>query len=117
MKSITRVVLAALAAAVVLAGCTTSQVPRPQSSQIKAGQSRAEVIKLIGKPKWEMEMPRFAASATGWKCSAWDQRTVPVMIWFDEYTNTVHTRIRQEIQVYLDREGKVCEVGRFETRW
>ena len=117
MKSRTRTGLAALAAVALLAGCTTDKVPRPQYAQIKPGQTRAEVIKLIGKPKWEMEIPRFAASATGWKCTAWDQRTVPVMIWFDEYNNTVHVHVQQEIQVYLDREGKVCQASKGETRW
>ena len=107
-----------LIVAALLAGCTTSEAPRQQYIQIKAGQSRAEVIKLLGRPTWNFEkMPRFATAPIGWNCSAWDQRTLPVMIWFDEYTNPVHVRIEQEIQVYLKPDGTVCKVDKFERRW
>lgn len=109
-------VLALTAIALLVTGCggPLKTTPFNARQQLKPGEStRKDVLRLLGKPEQEADIPRFMlpAEITD-KCLAWNEYRLRALIYRKyDYLNTYFQTTRQETQVYLNPQGKVCASG------
>lgn len=107
---------AVLIAAALLTACggPLKTPPFNERHQLKPGEStRKDVLRLLGKPEQEADIPRFMlpAEIVG-KCLPWNEYRLHALIYkkYDYLNPYMHTT-RQETHVYLKPDGKVCASG------
>ena len=109
-------VIALTAIALLLTGCGGPLKTPPFNArhQLKPGEStRQDVLRLLGKPEQEADILRFMlpAEITA-KCLAWNEYRLRALIYKKyDYLNPYFQTTRQETQVYVNPQGKVCASG------
>lgn len=86
--------------------------------QLQPGVSdRAEVLRRLGKPEREAEVPRHMLAKTiVEQCMTWDQPTLKALVYVKDYLRKggpccYGNQFNQETHVYLGKDGKVCGSG------